>query len=46
MPIASSSHSGMVSAIDSSTRIQVECPYCGHRNYSTIEFCEKCRASI
>lgn len=46
VPIVSSSGSGMVSAFGSNRRIQAECPYCGHRNSSAIEFCEKCRASI
>ena len=46
LPIASSSHSGMTSATGSVTRVHVECPYCGHRNDSSSEFCEKCKASI
>jgi hypothetical protein len=46
VPRATSSQSGMMSTIGSGTRLQVECPYCGHRNDSTTEFCEKCRASI
>ncbi|MHA2351543.1 MAG: hypothetical protein ACXABX_00310 [Candidatus Thorarchaeota archaeon] len=46
IPIASSSSSGMVSTIGLSNRIQIECPYCGHRNSTAEEFCEKCRASI
>jgi hypothetical protein len=44
--IASSSSSGMVSTIVTGNRIQVECPYCGHRNNTAVEFCEKCRASL
>jgi hypothetical protein len=46
VPITSSSSGGMVSAFESNSQIQVKCPYCGHRNIATDEFCEKCRASI
>ena len=42
----SPSSSGMVSTFGHSSQIQIECPYCGHRNSTAMEFCEKCRASI
>ena len=42
----STSSSGMVSTFGHTNQVQVECPYCGHRNSAPVEFCEKCKASI
>lgn len=46
VPMVSTSSSGMVSTFGYNNQIQVECPYCGHRNSAAMEFCGKCRASI
>ena len=45
-PIAASSFGGAVGSLSSSDHIQVQCPYCNHRNDRTAKYCERCRASI
>ncbi len=46
IPIAASSFGSTVVSLGSREHFQVECPYCNHRNDSTVKFCERCRASI
>ncbi|MGD9395994.1 MAG: zinc ribbon domain-containing protein [Candidatus Thorarchaeota archaeon] len=46
IPVVASSSGSTTVSFGSRDHVRFECPYCNHRNDSTVKFCERCRASI